>query len=94
MKIITAILISAVLVAGGSVAGAEMFSGFSGVGSSLKYFDLQKELTASDIPVGELQKEMVREVPAGFVPSRQDKRPWSPKSGDSAPVNRNAADLI
>jgi len=94
MKIITAILISAVLVAGSPVASAEMFSGFAGGGSSLKYFDLQKELTVSDIPVGELQKEMVREVPAGFVPSKQDRRPRSPKSGDSAPEDRKAADLI
>lgn len=89
MKTVTAIFVAAALTAFSSIAGAEMpFSGFASSGSSLKFFDLQRQLTASDIAVPELQKEMLREVPAGSVPSIPsglDKRPRSPKSGGWAP---------
>ncbi len=92
MKIFTAIFISAVLV-GGSAASADMLSGIAG-GSPLKYFDLQKEFTASDIPVSELQKEMAREVPAVFAPSKRDKPTRSPRSDDSSLKTDKQRDLI
>jgi hypothetical protein len=84
MKQLTLILVSVLLAAGAAVASADMIPGFAGGGLPLKYFDLQKEMTASDIPVGELQKETIGEVPGGGIPSRQDKRPRSPQSGDPA----------
>lgn len=85
MKIYTAILVAFVWTICGSLAGADMLSGFAGK-SSLRYFDLQRELTGGDVRVPEMQKEMLLEVPAGFVPSKQDfKRPRS--SGPETPAS-------
>jgi hypothetical protein len=41
-----------------------------------------------------LQKEMNREVPVGFVPLKQDKRPRSTNSDISVPQTENKRDLI
>lgn len=92
MKRYSAVLISVFLaLCFSATARADMLSA---VKSPLKYFDLQRELTSNDIPVPELQKEMVREIPAGFVPLRQDNRPRSAGADVPPPETQTQRDLI
>lgn len=95
MKALTAVVISAALVAGTPLAGAEtFFPGFAGGGIPLKHFDLQRELTAGDIPVTDMQMELLREVPSRYIPSKQDRRPDSAQPGEPALNSRMQRDLF
>jgi len=91
--VMTAVVISAAaIMLAGDVpsAGADLLSsGFAAGGPALKCFDLQRDLTGSEIPVSEMQREMHRELPAGPVPSMpswREKRPvsagsnWEPQA--------------